>query len=757
MGILKNISSFANQFYQRKLLNSRYLGRVGVITGYLLVMTIMMPQSFRVRFEYEVGKPWQESDLYAPFAFPILKSQDSVQAQKKAIVKQVRKIFKLDTANATISTKRVYTRLEEVFSQLESFNSAANAKDTSLMSDIQENYFFSQFKVTPKALNKALNKQSKVRLFRTATNLTDSIYKRGLIRFPNKDTLGDVISLRFQVAKEKVVPVAKLLNVNDLPLFVAKEAQTLNPQELNILQKIIQEELEPNYIYSEKLTLKEIERRVSLISPVYGKVNKGQPIIIRGERVDKETDAVLRSLMKEKADRFGDESRWSIFLSQMLLIFLITLILLVYLSVNRPRIYFNNPKLSLILSTFLLVVGSMTAASHLTEYVSRFQEIVNSDFYMIYIYMAPACIVPIFICNFFGQRTAFLCNLLTALYGGILIRGGLEFVFVQTIAGSVALYSMRRLRKREFLFYTLAYIFVAYSVSYLAYNLYSKGNFYDINYTNFTLFFINILITALTYNLMYVYERMFGVTSDLTFLELLDTNHSLLQELANKAPGTFQHSLQVASIAESTINVIGGNGLLTHVGALYHDLGKMKHPYYFIENMSSKEDNPHNDIDCEESAEIIIGHVQEGVEIALKHGLPKEIIEFIETHHGTTRVEYFYRLYLKKENCESPENEGQFRYKGPRPFSKETAVLMIADSVEAASRAVKNLTPEKVRNLVDGIIDHKIKDKQLENSNLTFKDIATIREVMCKQIMNIHHSRLEYPDEKEKEPVAVKN
>ncbi len=745
----------ADQFYQRKLLNSRYLGRVGIIAGFLLIMTLMMPSSFRIRFEYEVGKSWQESNLYAPFDFPIIKSPDSIQAQRKAMISQVRKIFKLDTTNIHISSQRVSERFSELFEHLEQYESALVEKDTNITKRLQQQYFIPNLKISPKLLRNSLNNGSPGRLERKARQLMDSVYQRGLIHYPKEDTLGDVVSLRYELAQEKVVPVAKLFRINQLNKFVYDQTSNLNEQERNILQKVLQEELEPNYVYSETLTQKEIERRQALISPVFGKIRKNTLIISKGERVDKETDAILKSMMKEKAERFGEESRWSIFLSQMLLIFLIILILLVYLSVNQPRIYFNNSKLSLILLTLLLAVGSMVAATHLTDIASRFQEIVNSDLYLAYIYMAPACIVPIFVCNFFGHRTAFLCNLLIALYGGILIRGGLEYVFVQIISGSVAVYSMRRLRKREFLFYTLAYIFVAYTVSFLAYNLYSKGNFFDINYTNFSLFGLNILITALAYNLIYVYERIFGVTSDLTFLELLDTNHPLLQELAHKAPGTFQHSLQVASIAESTVNVIGGNGLLTHVGALYHDLGKMSQPYYFIENMSSADENPHNDIDCEESAEIIIGHVQAGVEIALKHSLPKEIIEFIETHHGTTRVEYFYRQYLKEKNCQAPENEVSFRYKGPRPFSKETAVLMIADSVEAASRAVKHLTPEKVRNLVDGIIDHKIKDRQLENSNLTFKDISTIREVIYKQILNIHHARLEYPEEKETKPIGV--
>ncbi|MCB0838743.1 MAG: HDIG domain-containing protein, partial [Bacteroidetes bacterium] len=250
----------------------------------------------------------------------------------------------------------------------------------------------------------------------------------------------------------------------------------------------------------------------------------------------------------------------------------------------------------------------------------------------------------------------------------------------------------------------------------------------------------------IAYNLIFLLERLFGLTSDLTYLELLDTNHPLLKELARKAPGTFHHSLQVANIAEATINEIGGNALLTHVGALYHDVGKIINQRFFIENMA-KGQNPHDEVSCEESASIIIGHIKEGVELANKYSLPREIIEFIETHHGTTRVEFFYRQYLKENRCEAPVAEGKFRYSGPKPFSKETAVLMISDSLEAASRAMKNPTPEKLQELVHNIIDYKIKDNQLENSNLTFKDITTIKRVIHKQLLSIYHSRIQYPNE----------
>ncbi|MEO1451649.1 MAG: HDIG domain-containing metalloprotein, partial [Bacteroidota bacterium] len=458
----------------------------------------------------------------------------------------------------------------------------------------------------------------------------------------------------------------------------------------------------------------------------------------------------------EREKRAGNRSVSQTLLGQLLAILLISLLVLGYLGSNQPRIYFNNSKLSLILVIMLLAVAGMIIATKLTDIAAKLVDILGPNINLSYIYLAPACIVPIFITNFFNNKTGFLANLAIALYGAVLIQQELEYVFVQTMAGTVALIGMRHLRKREHFFYTLSYIFLAYSVSYLVFNLLSKGNFGAIDYQTLLLFAINIALTMIAYNLIYLFERMFGITSDLTYLELLDTNHPLLQEMARKCPGTFQHSLQVANIAEATINEIGGNALLTHVGALYHDIGKMSNPQYFIENMSEEEklNSPHNRISCQESADIIIGHVKRGLAMAQKYHLPREIVRFIETHHGTTRVEYFYRKFLKENNCDAPVGEEQFRYPGPLPFSKETAVLMMADSIEAASRSLKEPTKEKLKELINGIIDHKIKDGQLERSNLTFKDISTARKVIHKQLMNIYHGRISYQQDEQKSQTA---
>lgn len=758
LSLLRDISSICvplgmsrlfSAHFQRKIRSSRYWSRNGIILGYLLLMTLLIPHSFRLGLQYEIGKPWQEAELIAPFDFAIYKSPDSIASEKQAVADQVLDIYRLDSTRVREAHDQINRGVSRFLNLMRTYREAGRGQDSlrirNQLSLLQRNYP----EIDPSAFP-TLSEQTNDRLLTRAMALAHAAYQKGYVDILVADTSQLFVSLRTAPAQERKVSILKLLNgAQEFTAWLDKELRLPFTAEDLLMRQILLSALQPNYVYSEELTQEAKQWRKSLVSPMYGIVNEGEKIISKDEIVDRETYAILSSLEQEMKKRFGEQDRLVIFLAQFLTVAFITFILLTNLSVTRPRIFFSNTKLSLILFTMLLAVASMVVATKLTDVAVRLVDILGPNINLSYIYLAPACIVPIFISSFFEHRLGFLCNILVAIYGAVLVQQGLEYAFVQTMAGTVAVYNLRRLRKRERFFYTLGYIFVAYSISYIVYNLLIKGSFEAVSYHTLLLFAINVAITMIAYNLIYLLERIFGETSDLTYLELLDTNHPLLQELARKSPGTFQHSLQVANIAEATINEVGGNALLVHVGALYHDIGKMTHANYFIENMSEadKKRSPHQKLDCLESAEIIIGHVRKGVDLAHKYHLPREIVQFIETHHGTTRVEYFYRVYLQSSQCIEEEVDNLFRYPGPLPFSKETAVLMVADSVEAASRAMKNPTPEKLRELVDAIIDHKIKDGQLENSNLTFKDIANMRRVIKKQMLSIHHGRIEYPEE----------
>lgn len=328
------------------------------------------------------------------------------------------------------------------------------------------------------------------------------------------------------------------------------------------------------------------------------------------------------------------------------------------------------------------------------------------------------------------------------LISALFVPNSYEFVFLQLTAGMVAIYSIKSLVKREQFLISAIIILSTYIMGYIGLFLTRNGSLHNIYWSDILPFVVSVGLTLLAYPLIYAFERLFGIVSDLTLMELTNSNSKLLRELSLKAPGTFQHSLQVANLAEAAIYKIGGNPLLVRAGALYHDIGKMLNPLFFIENQKVDK-NPHSELTPEQSAQIIISHVHKGIEMAKRNLLPEVVIDFIRTHHGTTRVEYFYRMFIKN-NPDKLVDESIFRYPGPVPISKETAVLMIADSVEAASRAMKDPTEESINNLVDKIIDYKISEKQFINANITMRDITEISEIFKSMLKSIYHVRIDY-------------
>jgi hypothetical protein len=322
------------------------------------------------------------------------------------------------------------------------------------------------------------------------------------------------------------------------------------------------------------------------------------------------------------------------------------------------------------------------------------------------------------------------------------VPNSFEYIFLQIIAGIVTILTVSELYKRANLFISVGQITLIYIIGYFAFHIIHEGNLDNVSWFTFGFFLLNGMITLFAQPLIYIYEKIFGMVSDVSLLELSDTNSKLLKELSNKAPGTFHHSLQVANLAEAAANEIGANAMLVRVGALYHDIGKMNHPTYFTENQITNV-NPHDDLPPKESARIIVDHVIEGIEIARRNKLPDRVIDFIRTHHGTTLVYYFFR---KQQDLDPEVKEEQFRYPGPIPFSKETAILMMADSVEAASKSLKNPTFNMINDFVDKIIGGQMRANQFLNANITFKEIETVKKVLKQKLTNIYHLRVEYPE-----------
>ena len=361
------------------------------------------------------------------------------------------------------------------------------------------------------------------------------------------------------------------------------------------------------------------------------------------------------------------------------------------------------------------------------------------------VYIVPICLAPIIVRSFFDTRTAFFVHLVIVLLLGFIVPNGFHFIFLQLVAGMMGIYGFSNFRNRSQLFLTTFIIALSYAVCYIALNIIIEGGFSEIDWLSIGYLGISALLTLLAYPLIYAFEKVFSFISDVTLLELADTNNKLLRELSRKAPGTFQHSLQVANLAETATSIIGGNTLLIRTAALYHDIGKMEAPMYFIENQSTGL-NPHDELSYEESAQIIINHVTKGIEIAKKNGVPDKIIDFIRTHHGTTKTAYFFKMYMKENPDENEQDVvDMFTYPGPIPFSKESAALMMADSVEAASRSLKEPNVESIEKLVESIITNQIKEGQFENADITLRDIRLIKKMFKKMLMNIYHVRIEYP------------
>ena len=358
------------------------------------------------------------------------------------------------------------------------------------------------------------------------------------------------------------------------------------------------------------------------------------------------------------------------------------------------------------------------------------------------VYITPLCILPLVLKTFFDARLGLFVHVLTILLLGFIVPNSFEFLFLQTIAGMVTILTVSELYKRANLFISVGQITFIYVLGYFAFFIIQEGNIELIQWDYFGYFVLCGLLTLFSFPLIYIYEKMFGLVSDVSLLELSDTNSKLLKELSNKAPGTFHHSLNVANLAEAAANEIGANAMLTRVGALYHDIGKMVNPTYFTENQMSSI-NSHDELDPKESANIIIDHVIIGIEIAKKNKLPDRIIDFIRTHHGTRLVYYFYSKENEKSGIASKED---FSYPGPTPFSKETAILMMADSVEAASKSLKEPTSSMLDEFVEKIIDSQLNQGQFLNANITLKEIQRIKKVLKKKLNNMYHLRIEYPE-----------
>ena len=487
--------------------------------------------------------------------------------------------------------------------------------------------------------------------------------------------------------------------------------------------------LVPDIAYDANRTQLELDSRLSQLGTTSQMVKQGELIISEGQRVSLEQAQVISSLERENDKHFQANYHPTGRYLGLFGLCIISFVALFFFLQNTRHPLLEDDRKVLFVLVIILLMSAVTAAVVHT----------NPEWVLV----VPLCIVPVMMRVFFDMRVALYVQITTIIILANVVPNSYEFIFYQLIAGMMSIVAVRNLESRSKFFLVSIAIFATYSLIYTFGVLSQESTLSGITLDRYLVFFLNALLTLLAYPLIYLFEKIFGLTTNLTLLELSSTDTPALRELSRNAPGTFQHSVQVSNISEDLINEIGGNAILAKVGALYHDIGKIRAPLFFTENQNSGF-NPHDELDYRESASIIIRHVTDGLDLAKKYHLPNEVQQFIRTHHGTTFTGYFYAKYKEAHPGETID-KGDFRYNGPTPFSRETAVVMIVDSVEAACRSMKEHDKDSIDKKVDQIIDDKISGNQFRNCNLTFGDIDRIRKILKTKMMSIYHARIAYP------------
>ncbi|MCK9448611.1 MAG: HDIG domain-containing protein [Bacteroidales bacterium] len=658
----------------------------------LVLIVWLMPDSSSFRYEFHLGKPWQHTTLIAPFDFTIHKSADRIEAERQQIADQVYPYFQKQDELVVEARKELEKKLNEQAMVLELENS---------------------------------QKQWILKLF-------DQVYTKGIIQHHQIIDARGKSGVLINLVHNKEVSTASeedFFTIATAFEYCRQQLAVASVEHKEAILNMLREAMVQNIVFDPYFTTQATEQAWQRVSPVFGLVQKGELIISEGETVDEEKYLILSSLQAEFTSLSDDSIRSGTLIAGKILLVLIVLgILFYYLRIFKKNIFSELKKINLILLLLLLVV---IPSQILLEQAPSL------------IYLFPYGMLPILLITFYDARTTFLVHLLTILLVAISMTNAFQFVFQQLIVGYVVVLSLADHNKRLYFFRASFLVFVGYILVFLGFNLMFASDFHQVEYRMLWIFAGSSMLTILALPLIFLIERMFGLVTDLSLLELSNTNSPLLHELASKAPGTFQHSMQVANLAEEALYEIGGDVLLARTGALYHDIGKMASPYFYIENQMGAF-NPHDDLPPRESAAIIIGHVLKGINMARKAGLPDQIIEFIRTHHGTSRTNYFYMLE-KRLHPGLTIDERDFRYRGPIPFSKETAVVMMADSVEAASRSMKEPNEQKINDLVENIINKQIEDGQFVNANITLRELNKVKKMLKKKLLNIYHVRIAYP------------
>ncbi len=708
--------------YNKILSNYKNLGTILVFILAFLLIAYMMPRERKFTSDFQKGNPWKEENLTAPFKFSIYKTAEEYQAESDSVLNDLKLYFTFDPYQFAEQLNKFKDgfRMEWVRYSLQEFKipdeKTYDESSRYLANHILQNYYDDFI-----------------------YKLLEKIYLKGIIEIPESDVAFDestyIVLLRGNIAEEK--NASELFTPKSAYEFIKVKIQEeigSGPQKYisRYMDFFDQFELDKyisaNIFYNADASEREKTERLAEVSRKKGMIQQGELIISEGEIVTQEKFQILQSLKISYNEQQGNVNKFLVLSGKLIFVLLSLLLIYVFLYNFRREVLHDLVNTSFILFMVILMIFVASTTAKL-EKVS--------------FYIIPFTILPIILRTFFDERVAVFVHVLTIMIIGFIAPYGYEFIVLNILAGIVAIFSLTNQVRRSRFFLSALLVVITYCLAYYGMSVVHEGSFANIKLETFANFGLNGVLILISFLLIWVFEKTFGFLSDTTLMELADTNQPLLRKVAEIAPGTFQHSLQVANLSEEAIHRIGGNPLLVRTGAMYHDIGKTHDPIYFIENQTSGI-NPHDILEFEESAKIIISHVEKGIELAKKNNLPDAIIDFIRTHHGTTTVQYFYKSYIKKY----PEQEvdvKKFSYPGPKPYSKEMAVLMMADAVEAASRSLHEFSQESINDLVENIITKQLNQDQFEDAPITYVDIKTVKEVFKTRLQNIYHARISYP------------
>ena len=654
-------------------------------------ITYFMPKERKFNYEFEINTPWKYGLLQASFDFPIYKSEQQVQKEQDSLRATYQPYFTVDKnveKNMTAKLREDYNR---------------NMRFTLPSPDY----------------------------FRHIERTLKHIYEQGVLSAHDAQLLAEDSIQNIQIV-EKNMSVSK----EAAQLFTVKAAyeHLLNADTLRYNKRILQSCNLDNYLTS-NITF-DLEKSESVLEDLQGQISwgkglvqNGQRIIDRGEIIDEHTYDILSSLEKEWAKRSESVQEIRLtFMGQALVVGVLILCFMIYLELFRKE-YYERKRSVLLL--YALIVFFPVVLSFMVE-----QNLSN-------VYVVPLAMIPIIIGIFLDSRTAFMAHITIILICSIMLRYPHEFIILQLAAGMTAIYSLRELSQRSQLLRTALIVVICYALLHLGFELIQESGLTNLNTRMYIYFIINGILLLFVYPLLFILEKAFGFTSNVTLVELSNINTKLLRQMSEVAPGTFQHSLQMANLAAEAANRIGANSQLVRTGALYHDIGKIQNPAFFTENQANV--NPHKSLSYEQSAQVIISHITDGIKLAEKHNLPKVIKDFIRTHHGKGMAKYFYISY-KNEHPNEEVDVQKFSYPGPNPFTKEQAILMMADAVEAASRSLPEYTEESISTLIEKIVDGQVAEGYFKECPITFKDIALVKALFKEKLKTVYHTRITYPE-----------